>query len=100
MGTLTGINTSIPLATWSSNMSYIMWKDIVGGVPNSTDFVAAIQGNNLGYDKNYTTATYVSLLTSIMEVFVIIYAWKPFGDWYQHQNELLTRPPLYDLLDQ
>jgi hypothetical protein len=87
VGTLT---TSWTNAT--SDFKYLMWKTPAAVVPNATDFTMFGQLNNLGFDANANTSTYLSLITSVLKVAVIVLSWGPFGAWYQAQADLLAAP--------
>lgn len=49
---------------------------------------------NLGFDANASMATYLSLISSVIEIVVIVLSWGPFGAWFQAQADLLAVPAL------
>jgi hypothetical protein len=49
-----------------------MWKDTPGVAPDATDFTYSSQGNSLGYDANYKTTFYLSLVSSVLKITVIM----------------------------
>ncbi len=60
-----------------------MWKNTPGVAPDATDFTYSSQGNSLGYDANYKTSFYLSLVSSVLKITVIVISWGPFAAWYQ-----------------
>jgi hypothetical protein len=66
----------------TSDFKYLMWKDIAAVVPNATDYTLIGQFMNLAKDANANTSTYLSLISSVLKVAVIVLSWGPFGAWY------------------
>ena len=54
--------------------------------------MAVSQGFNLGFDANYSTSLYLSLISSVLEIAVIVLSWGPFAAWYKNQADLLAAP--------
>lgn len=86
------------LATWVSDNKYIMWKDIAAGTANATDFSALTQGNVNGYDANNSTATMLTIISSILQIAVIVLSFGPFGKWFQHQKDAADADALDETL--
>jgi hypothetical protein len=87
LGTLTGA-TANATTTWVSDKKYVMWKEGSANTANATDFKDVSQGNQNGFDANYNTSLYLSLVSSVLEIAVIVLGWGPFGEWYTYQAEL------------
>ena len=75
-------------ATWVSDKKYVMWKEGSANTANATDFVGTSQANQNGFDSNYNSALLLSLVSSVLEIAVIVLGWGPFGEWYQYQADL------------
>ena len=69
-----------------------MWKEGSANPANATDFKAVSQGNQNGFDANYSSSLMLSLASSVLEIAVIVLGWGPFGKWYQYQADLAAAP--------
>ena len=69
-----------------------MWKDGSANPANATDFKAVSQGNQNGFDANYSSSLMLSLASSVLEIAVIVLGWGPFGEWYTYQADLAAAP--------
>jgi len=65
-----------------------MWKEGSSWSANATDFIGSSQANQNGFDSNYNSTLLLSLVSSVLEIAVIVLGWGPFGKWYQYQAEL------------
>jgi hypothetical protein len=65
-----------------------MWKEGSKWTANATDFIGSSQANQNGFDDNYNSTLILSLISSVLEIAVIVLGWGPFGEWYQYQAEL------------
>ena len=91
LGTLTGA-TANATVTWVSDKKYVMWKEGSANPANATDFKDVSQGNQNGFDANYNTSLMLSLVSSVLEIAVIVLGWGPFGEWYTYQADLAAAP--------
>ena len=81
-GTSVGAVVTTGWVPTGSDFKYLMWKDTAAVTQVATDFALTTVLSVNGYDANASTATYVSLLSSVLEIAVIVLAWGPFGAWY------------------
>jgi len=98
--TVAGVYTpgTLTPTTWTpatSDFKYLMWKTPAAIVPLSTDYSIYGQLFNLAYDANANTSTYLSLISTVLKVAVIVLSFGPFGAWYKHQADLAAAP-MYD----
>lgn len=91
-GTLLPALTALTGNTWVSDKKYVMWKEGSKFSVIATDFSGNSQGNLNGYDDNYSTSTMLSLVSSVLEIAVIVLGWGPFGEWYTYQADLAAAP--------
>ena len=91
-GTSTGAVVTTGWLATASDFKYLMWKDTAAVTQVATDFALTTVLSVNGYDANASTATYVSLLSGVLEIVVLVLAWGPFAAWYQNQADLLAAP--------